>query len=1193
MTCSLQQIIKGKPAKVIFKPKTYIDNSTFERLDEYALSAPQSLNNDFKKLVAFLTKQAETELETVRAMFCWVAGQDVNNMTFPETVGDGSPDWFLKEMKEKMMTDLYPGLFNKLCRLAGIQCHVVDGYVKTKHQPPGTRFQDTTPNGKWNIVLIDGCWGIIDTHLGSTNTLNTEHQEPAQGNPGNPFNDFYFLPHPLHYLSGHYPENPVWQLIQSPVSLEDFERHIQCRENFAANQLTLLSHHRGVVPTREGEANIYIGVKHGVKMHCSLKNATGESTWKTVKLSRFVKQEARNGAAVFTVRPPTSGDFILEVFSSSDGSNKQRVCEYLIRCLRPMKDNKPFPHWGGRWGPGSEMKSHGLTPTSHEGAYVDCRKGKATIEFNMARELSFRTKLFQTSSGNPTFNRYAAHEIVDDVVRFKISAPEVGMFGLAIFVKEPETSEQFRLVCSYIISADQRAVNPSPFPTVGNGLFGPMQPLFAVLGLSTKSHHSAFIACDTGEVDIRISMKQVLDVAHDLIWENSEKKLDLEIFVYREILDREVRFLVRLLRFGKYRFTIYADGLDHEGDLPSVYNYCIVCKDRTTREGPFPPVSGTQWGRRFPAAQELLVVPKSHPKSDIDVAEALDIEMQSENPVDFKCCLYVWKAGIKPEYAQQFIKHQTNDGGTRTVVQMTFPQAGSYSLELFAASSGSQYRNVMNYHIRCHQPSPVSSPFNKSIEKNDEDEVEDVVPSFWAISSEEDNPKEAFKAELEREIEEDADDLDNDTVDKGDADNSEERESNEGAQDDKTMEDENVNNVVELQDIDPEEENIENVEEHRAMQIESAEGSDTMEEATTKEVENVSSEEEHQLAVQKHQNIALNPDVQDTKSEIDPKLKVEKLIASLTAAISMKNRSQLEELLEQLKGSQLDKEDETIIREAETLLKQLEVRQALRYAVASKLTANLETAIASAEPFASDVQDDLQEAKTTLSLIKLAEAISTNDRDQLEKLLPQLKGLQVDEEGETIIREAKVLLKQMDVRQELRDAITSKLKVDLESAIYNAEPFQLDMQEDLQEAKGTLSLIIRLEKLRRGIQQLNLRTLAEIRGYVRPPPAVLKVMTATLLLLGNINDKEKDWSTVKRLMGGNGRGRLIHRVNELIPADITPAMASGAQDQLKNLTLDDVTAVSTGAAAFYVWAAGMINEAEQEASSLEGAVSVA
>ncbi|XP_078601805.1 uncharacterized protein LOC144876435 [Branchiostoma floridae x Branchiostoma japonicum] len=1151
LTRSIQQTIKGKPAKVIFKPKPCIDHTAFERLEQFAVSAPRSLYDDFKKLAAFLTKPAATELEKVRAMFCWVAGQDVNNMTFPEKVRDGSPDWFLKEMKEKKTTDLYPGLFNKLCRLAGIKCLVVDGYVKTIQQPPGTRFQDTTPNGKWNVVLIDGCWGIIDTHWGSIHTLDTRHQEPAQGNPGNPFNDFYFLPDPLHFLSGHYPQDPVWQLIDSPVPLENFERHPHCRENFSTNQLTLLSHHRAVVSTKEGEANIYIGAnKDKVKLHCSLKNATGESTWKTIKLSRFVKQEARNGAAVFTVRPPTSGDFILELYLSPDGSDKQRVCEYLIRCLRPMKDNKPFPCWGGRWGPGSELEPYGLTPTSHKGAYVDCRKGKATIEFSMARDLSFRTKLFETSSADSTFSRYVAHEIVNSVLRFKISAPEVGMFGLGIFVKEPETSEPFRLVCSYIVSAEQRAVDPSPFPTVGNGLFGPVQPLFAVLGLSTKSHHNAFIECDTGEVEIRISTNDTLNVAHDLFWEDSQKKLDLEIFVYREVLDREVRLLIRLPRLGKYRLAVYAEGLDHEGDLPIVYNYCIVCKDRTTRKGPFPPVSGTQWGRRFPATQELSVVPKSHPKSDIDVAEALDIEMQSENAVDLKCCLYIWKAGIKPEYAQQFIKHHTKDGGMRAVVQMTFPQAGNYSLELFAASTGSHYRNVMNYYIRCHQPSEVSRPIGKGTEIH-EDKLDNIGSSVWATTgNEEDKPEDDFQAKLEREIEEESDD---EQKDKRDVDKSETRGSADDGKFDNTVENENLPTVEEFQYVDSEEDGVNDKDlENHTVQSKSTkedkfrktEGPTTTEEddvmkkadrtttddsvdsmnnaeqttteeddimkkvgqTATKEVENVSTEEEHDLAVKKHQtsSIALNPEMY-----------VKQLIPRLTAAISSRNRNQVEKLLEELNGLQVDKEDEPIVREAETLLHQMDVRQALRDAITSKLKENLEKAIASAEPFKRDVQEDLQEANRAVSLIELTAAISVQNKSELEKLLEQLKGQEVDDEGETIIREAKILLKRLEVVQALRDAITSKHIADLEKAIYSAEPFAMELEDDLQEAKRTLNHTKRLEQLRQGIQQLNLKTLAEIRGYARPPQAVLKVMTATLILLGNTHGQGEVTSTLR------------------------------------------------------------------------------
>ncbi|GFR65725.1 kyphoscoliosis peptidase [Elysia marginata] len=104
------------------------------------------------------------------------------------------------------------------------------------------------------------------------------------------------------------------------------------------------------------------------------------------------------------------------------------------------------------------------------------------------------------------------------------------------------------------------------------------------------------------------------------------------------------------------------------------------------------------------------------------------------------------------------------------------------------------------------------------------------------------------------------------------------------------------------------------------------------------------------------------------------------------------------------------------------------------------------------------------------------------------------------------------------------------------------------------------------------------KTITEIRGYSCPPPAVHMVMMATLLLLGHFEEETEDWLKLQAIIGKTGRDSIKKRCEELdldtVPLDI----ALGARELLKGFTLDQCRMVSSGAATFYVWAKGVIDE---------------
>ncbi|XP_066286952.1 uncharacterized protein [Branchiostoma lanceolatum] len=676
------------------------------------LQAPSSLNDDFTALVPYLLGPTRTELERVRVLFTWITCQDVSVHT--DSAVEDTPSWYLYKMRES--ESYYHLLFSTLCSYAGVRHQTIRGYAKTADKPPNTQFAGTSPTKLWTAVCIDGRWGVVDTHWGSRDSPEDTAPPPSddtnQHNSGNHTNEFYFLPHPAQYLSTCYPEQPDWQLVLSPIEVTDFETHVQCWPHFFAFGLSLLSHHQGVVQTTNGQVQIYIGCNaediQAINFAYSLTETSGSADWKGASLDRFVLQEKRRDAVVFSIQPPKRGEYLFEIFVGR-GESKTcfTACEYLIVCVQTSKDVCPLPNWPGDWGPGSEVVAMGLVPISHPASCVRCQSAEASVEFSLASELEFLAKLFEVNTKETRLRRYVAHEVVDGTATFHVMPPKQGKFGLAIYAKERGQAGAFAAMCSYLTIAEDTGHDVTPFPDVPKGLFGPVQPRFSDLGLRTVTHPSAFVNCESGELDLRLGMSRILRLSHQLSLENDN---DLGRYVFRQVVDDEVQFLVRFPKQGRYKLAIFAGDVSPSEDVQNVFNYCISCTGTVSHDvQPFPDVAGSQWGERYPACHDLGIFPTSHPNAYIETTTgALEIKLESETAVDVLHLFQRWKGG--PEDLSQCVKAMDGGNEDRVGVKVSCPQIGEYSLELFARMSEDEEPiNVFNYFIAYKERSTPST----------------------------------------------------------------------------------------------------------------------------------------------------------------------------------------------------------------------------------------------------------------------------------------------------------------------------------------------------------------------------------------------------------------------------------------------------------------------------------------------------
>ena len=114
---------------------------------------------------------------------------------------------------KKAICQGYSQLFAALCEKAQIPCEIISGYAKkTSAEKPALSEQDHA----WNAVLIDDQWQLLDLTWASGIA-----RQPAAF-PLNQPDDYFFTP-PVKFLTTHLPADPLWQLLDCPLTPSQFQ----------------------------------------------------------------------------------------------------------------------------------------------------------------------------------------------------------------------------------------------------------------------------------------------------------------------------------------------------------------------------------------------------------------------------------------------------------------------------------------------------------------------------------------------------------------------------------------------------------------------------------------------------------------------------------------------------------------------------------------------------------------------------------------------------------------------------------------------------------------------------------------------------------------------------------------------------------------------------------------------------------
>jgi Transglutaminase-like superfamily len=101
---------------------------------------------------------------------------------------------------------LYEWFMNEL----GIESTIVTGFIRDQRNHYIELESDSDFSHAWNAIKLNDQWMLVDTTWGTS--LNEE------------VSDFYFDMPPERAIITHFPEKNIWQLLEKPLSLEEFNK---------------------------------------------------------------------------------------------------------------------------------------------------------------------------------------------------------------------------------------------------------------------------------------------------------------------------------------------------------------------------------------------------------------------------------------------------------------------------------------------------------------------------------------------------------------------------------------------------------------------------------------------------------------------------------------------------------------------------------------------------------------------------------------------------------------------------------------------------------------------------------------------------------------------------------------------------------------------------------------------------------
>jgi Uncharacterized protein involved in cytokinesis, contains TGc (transglutaminase/protease-like) domain len=163
---------------------------------------PDSLSYSTTNIAAYINSHFTTEKKRVRAIYSWVTANIKYDKDSANAINLGiDPDAKITVAlrRRRGVCENYAAIFNDICLKSGLTSFVVNGYTKQM----GTVDR---VGHSWCAIRVDGNWSLFDPTWDEGSGLDPK----------------YFMTTPSEFIETHMPYDPIWQMLDYPVSHRQF-----------------------------------------------------------------------------------------------------------------------------------------------------------------------------------------------------------------------------------------------------------------------------------------------------------------------------------------------------------------------------------------------------------------------------------------------------------------------------------------------------------------------------------------------------------------------------------------------------------------------------------------------------------------------------------------------------------------------------------------------------------------------------------------------------------------------------------------------------------------------------------------------------------------------------------------------------------------------------------------------------------
>ena len=475
-----------------FQQRTGIE----KQIDAHVLATPEEQTESVEKLSVYLTSRWEGDRNKAYAIFRWLSfnvAYDVDGF-FGRTEKKTCDSASVLRHRTSVCAG-YANLFDALGKAAGLQVHTINGYAKGYGFEPGQQIKDT--NHVWNGVQINGEWFICEPTWGA-GYLGADlmfHRSPDVS---------MFLMDPEFAICSHYPSDEQWQLLEKPISKEEFEKLVVPSGRIHQMGVEILSHKESMYDIDDADHIEMMFYSPSLKMlRGDLKDFSGREyegrRWTQI-LPCGVNQ------VKLKAQFPAPGKYKLNLYVRDEVTHTKWLSgmEYIIQAKRGTERNRGgFPQLGG------EFYEAGFS-LDYPSENIVSDDGKACISLqNFNIQISHIVGQLDLVGEGKRLKKdfdgfsFCYSEKTESGFRVMVHCPLAGEYTLKVFAKYYGEGKSDTFVCTYYITS-LSGVDPVPgFPRLSDS--------FVSWGLELKEPQHNIYAPD-GRVSVKLKTPENVSV---------------------------------------------------------------------------------------------------------------------------------------------------------------------------------------------------------------------------------------------------------------------------------------------------------------------------------------------------------------------------------------------------------------------------------------------------------------------------------------------------------------------------------------------------------------------------------------------------------------------------------------------------------------------------------------------------------